>query len=355
MPMLLLCFNMSDWQKRSKIRYDVVEFDYVKPIMGKSAQFVYVWDLDKTYLDTNFSTFKEIWKTIREKAFQKKNIPGTQLLVRALTEQQEGTQFAVYFITASPPQMEKKTWAKLQFDGILPYGAYFKDNLKNLRPKRLWRLTEQVGYKLQALLQLRQKLKDDVQQILWGDDSESDVIVYSLYSDICARRITESNLRPVLTGLNVLSSQIDYILELQQTIPQQDPVFKIYINLISDTDPDYYTKFGRRVLPTYNSFQIALDLYQDRRIEIITLKNIAHELLTHYAFSIEELTQSFEDFVGRGYLKAAAVEQVMSILKESKVLPAQFAFSDKTIGVMNNPNTILEWVPSQIDYLNDYR
>ncbi len=350
---------MADWQKRSKIRSDVVEFEYVNPAQAKTAQFVYVWDLDKTYLDTSFKTLRELWKAIREKAFQKKNIPGTQLLVRALTEDQVNKQFAIYFITASPPQIEEKIRAKLEFDGIHPLGAYFKDNLKNLRPNRLWRLTEQVGYKLQALLQLRQKLKEDVQQILWGDDSESDVVIYSLYSDICARRISELELRSVLEGLNVLPSQIETIVDLQQTLPERDPVFKIYINLITDTDPDYYSKFGRRVLPTFNTFQVALDLYQDRRIEIVTLKNIAQDLLTNYAFSIDELMWSFEDLVQRGFLKSAAVDQIITALKENTVLPSKFRLSEKTVGVMSNTQTgrepTAEWVPLKIDYLNDYR
>ncbi len=346
---------MADWHSRSKINGDVVEFQYVPRESIKNIQYVYVWDLDKTYLDTNFGTLKEVWRTIREKAFQKKNIPGTQLLVRALTEQQEGKTFAIYFITASPPQMEKGIRAKLEYDGIHPFGAFFKDNLRNLKPSLLWRLTQQVGYKLQALLQLRIFLKDDVQQFLWGDDSESDVIIYSLYSDICARRIPEGELRAVLEGLNVLPLQIDSILDLQSQVPNHDPVYKIFINLISDTDSDYYSKFGRRVVPTYNSFQIALNLFQDRRVEIVTLKNIAQDLLTNYAFSMDELLWSFEDLVQRGFLKSEAVDQVIKTLKDGNVLPAQFSLSEKTVKSMlvGEPNT--DWVPVKIDYLNDYR
>lgn len=346
---------MADWHNRSKINGDVVEFQYVPKEKVRDVQYVYVWDLDKTYLDTNFGTLKEVWRTIREKAFQKKNIPGTQLLVRALTEQQEGKIFAIYFITASPPQMEEAIRAKLEYDGIHPFGAFFKDNLRNLKPSLLWRLTEQIGYKLQAILQLRGILKSDVQQYLWGDDSESDVIIYSLYSDICARRIPEAELRSILEGLNVLPIQIDAIIESQSQIPVHDPVFKIYINLISDTDPDYYSKFGRRVVPTYNSFQIALNLFQDRRIEVATLKNIALDLLTNYAFSVDELLWSLEDFIQRGFLKSESVDNVIKTLKDANVLPGHFSLGEKTIKSLMSGESQLEWVPSKIDYLNDYR
>lgn len=62
-----------------------------------------------------------------------------------------------------------------------------------------------------------------------------------------------------------MGNQVDTILRLREDIPEQDPVEKIYINLAADTDADYYLKFGRRILPTYNTFQLALDLHQISR------------------------------------------------------------------------------------------
>ena len=91
--------------------------------------------------------------------------------------------------------MEKRVLEKLNIDGIKPYGIFCKDNLKNLKPGRLHRLTQQVGYKLQALMQLRTSLSINTKQVLWGDDSESDAVIYSLYSDICARRMNEKSIR----------------------------------------------------------------------------------------------------------------------------------------------------------------
>ena len=67
---------MSDWQERAEIDEDVVFFQYADSEKEKQANDVYVWDLDKTYLDTKFETFKGLVRTIFEKAFQKKNIPG---------------------------------------------------------------------------------------------------------------------------------------------------------------------------------------------------------------------------------------------------------------------------------------
>ena len=62
--------------------------------------------------------------------------------------------------------METKIREKLEIDEILPIGMFYKDNLRNVKPSRWRRLNQQVGYKIQALLQLRAK-------ILWRCDPNS--------------------------------------------------------------------------------------------------------------------------------------------------------------------------------------
>ncbi|MCB0406871.1 MAG: hypothetical protein KDD34_01630, partial [Bdellovibrionales bacterium] len=135
---------MAEWRNRAEITADVVFFKYASDQLEGDAREVFIWDLDKTYLDTKFETLKGLYQTALEKAFQKRNVPGTAALVRALRnswqERHTGrADFPIYFVTASFPQMEKKIHEKLNLDGIYPYGIFFKDNLKNLRPRRLWR------------------------------------------------------------------------------------------------------------------------------------------------------------------------------------------------------------------------
>src|SRR5689334_4829368 len=113
---------MAEWRRRSEITGDVVFFRYATDDTENAAPEVYVWDLDKTYLDTAFESMRGIINIIMEKAFQKRNIPGTATLVRALRntwrEEHEGrTDFPIYFITASPPQLERKIHQKLNLDG----------------------------------------------------------------------------------------------------------------------------------------------------------------------------------------------------------------------------------------------
>lgn len=359
---------MADWKSRSQILGDVVFFRYVQQDVEKSFEEVFVWDLDKTYLDTSWGSLKELWRTALEKAGQKRNVPGTGSLVRALKntwEHERGAKrpFPIFFITASPPQMEGKIREKLDLDEILPLGAFFKDNLKNLKPKRLWRLTQQVGFKLQSLLQLRIRLKDDVRQVLWGDDSESDATIYSLYSDVCARRWSEKELLVILRGLHVVGEQTDTILELQDRIPPVDPVEKIYINLATDTDPDYYLKFGRRVVPTYNTFQAALDLLQDGRLNNEQVIRVVQDMVTNFGFTNEELQSSFDNLVRRQLLSAECVHEALPMLKAQAIFDADFLpsiepkpISEKTGRRVYALEGVHEpWVPEHIDYLNEFR
>jgi hypothetical protein len=305
---------MADWKKRAKKLNDVVYFPYAKEKDFEQAPEVYVWDVDKTYLDTKFETLRGLLRTATEKAQQKRNIPGTAELVsnmeKAWALRKQTSKLPMFFVTASPPQMENKIRAKLDIDEVHPVGIFFKDNLANLRPRRFWRLNKQVGYKLQALLQLRTFLKSDVKVILFGDDGESDAIIYSLFSDICSRRLDTSELRRILNSLFVLDDQVDTIFHLQEEIPPHDPVEKIYINLIDDTDADYYLKFGRRILPTSSSLQAALDLFQDQRLFTEQVISVAKTLINQYDFTTEEIENQVDDLIRRSRLSAESYEQL---------------------------------------------
>lgn len=358
---------MADWKERAEISGDVVFFNYEDPKVFSQFKEVYIWDLDKTYLDTSIDSLGGLFRTIMERAFSKKNIPGTNVLLqrlnRYMTEQKTDAQFPIFFITASPPQMEEKIYEKFTLDGLRPLGCFYKDNLRNLVPKRFWRLRRQIGYKIQALMQLRLTLPEGVRQICWGDDSESDAIIYNLYSDICSRRIGVNDLRHVLEKLLVPSDQIDQILEMQMQIPAVDPVEKIYINLATDTDPDYYLKFGRRTLPTYNTFQVALDLLQDQRLALEDLLAIAQEMIFNYKFTPEELMGSLDELIRRNVLGVSTFEMAKHYFIEKGLMHDDFKPSVEPVReklVENGKVYELEgvhepWVQPRVDYLHDYR
>lgn len=358
---------MSHWKQRSTTNLDVVYFDYENKAQVDKADEVYIWDLDKTYLDTSIDSLSGLLHTIFEKAFTKKNVPGTPDLIRSLARYRKKhfneQDFPLFFVSASPPQMESKVYEKFLIDDIHPIGMFYKDNLRNLAPKKILFLRKQIGYKVQSLLQLRTRLAKNVRMICFGDDSESDATIYNLFSDICARRHTETQLTTLLDDLGVNYMQIDEILRLQNIINIQDPVEKIYINLATDTDPEYYLKYGRRTLPTYNSFQVALDLVQDQRLSLEELGFIVDGLIEKYDFSGDLLVQAFEELIRRRILGLSSYEMIKNYFIEKKILPLSWLpkiepLKEKTVDVghVYELEGIFEpWIPRQIDYLKDYR
>jgi hypothetical protein len=344
------------WKKKAEIEEDVVCFTYAELSPNKSTNECYVWDLDKTYLDTKYESFWGLWRTIFEKAYKKKNIPGTAAMVRALQDyyqlKNSTEEFPIFFITASPPQMEAKIVEKLNLDGIQPLRIYCKDNLRNLHPRRFSRLTQHVGYKLQSLLQIRSLFPQiDLKQVLWGDDSEADVIIYCLYSDICARRIGENEIRKILDLYSVPKSQTVKILRLIDEVPHFDPVDKIYINLAEDTDVEYYLKYGRRVVPSFNSFEVVIDMYQDKRIGINNLVNVAEDLLRRFDFTIDQIEKSLNQLIKRKILSSESLPALSEELKKRNLLRKQWkpeakVFSTQEIAEQHDP-----WIPEYLDYL----
>lgn len=358
---------MATWTDRAEINGDVVFFPSVKPELEKASPEVFVWDLDKTYLDTTIDSLGGLFNAVIERAFSKRNIAGTDTLLRTLAQEREqrlGSKlFPIYFITASPPQMEERISEKFAFDNIRPLGCFYKDNLKNLRPGRFWRLTKQVGYKLQALMQLRTRLAEDVKQVCFGDDSESDVVIYNIYSDICARRLSPAAIRTVLGKLFVTGDQVDLILDLQSKVPANDPVEKIYINLATDTDPEYYFKFGRRTLATYNTYQMGLDLFQDGRLSFDGVFSVAEDMIHNYGFTPDELTKSLDELIRRGVLGKAAWEKLSPILNDKGLVYPGYVPTTPPLNeveVKDGRVYALEglhepWLPDRIDYLHDDR
>jgi hypothetical protein len=347
---------------------ELVSYSYTKQDLNKFPE-VFVWDLDKTYLDTRIESIAGLIEAVLERSWSKKNVPASNTLLKQLQARWVSDRgiggFPIFFITASPQQMEERIREKLSYDGINPAGCYFKNNLRNLKPSRWWRLKKHIGYKISALLHLRSRLPENIEQVLWGDDSESDAIIYNLYSDICAGRISDAELRWLLKKIGMALDNIDLICDLRKKIPENDPVKKIYINLAVDTDHDYYLKFGRRTVATYNTFQVALDLFQDHRLSLDDVGMVFEEMVNQYGYSKEELVKSFVEFVKRPQLGQKAFndvldwfleKQILSNKEQMKVNPrGEVLWCEKNLRILELSGMSEPWIQTKIDYLNEYR
>src|SRR5271154_4733863 len=112
------------------------------------------WDLDKTYLRTDFDTLRDLVRTALERPDQKRTNPGASTLLRELVR----TGVAIHILSGSPEQMRGRLEDKLRLDGITWESFTLKPNLQNVLRLRFRAVRDQLGYKLPSLLRSRAAL-----------------------------------------------------------------------------------------------------------------------------------------------------------------------------------------------------
>src|SRR5689334_25293938 len=81
---------------------------------------VLLWDIDKTYLDTRFSSARGLLAIPFEFAIDKRALPGTVALLRALRRgpHEESGVVPVYFVFGSAPQLRSVVGRKVALDAV---------------------------------------------------------------------------------------------------------------------------------------------------------------------------------------------------------------------------------------------
>jgi hypothetical protein len=274
---------------------------------------VYRWDLDKTYLNTDFDSLKGLWRAAREKASDKVSFPGARVLLRELCATDLG---GLYILSGSPSQMRRVIAEKLALDGIKYDGLVLKPSLNNLLRGRFRFLRDQVSYKLAALLTSRIALQEPFDEVMFGDDAEADAFVYSLYSDVCAGRVGLELLAQVLQLARAYDDDAAELLELARKAPRADIGRRIFIHLERLEPSGVFSTFGPRVFAFHNYFQPALVLLEDRLIEAQATLRVGVELVRAHAFSPDALGASYADLARRGVLSAPTAEALRAGLEK---------------------------------------
>jgi Phosphatidate phosphatase APP1, catalytic domain len=282
------------------------------------------WDLDKTYLRSEFDTLRSLLRTAFEKAEDKVDVPGVAELIRSLKSAAErrGRPVSVQFISASPPQIGSAIRKKLALDRVPYDGIVFKDQLSNLKRGKLRNLREHVGFKLAELLRGRLDAPGDARELLFGDDWESDSLIYSLYADVIAGRLGVDRLTPVLQRIRVDPRLVETIVALAGRAVVGDFVVRIFINLERRSPPGVFRLFGPRVVPTFNYFQTAAVLAADGYLDPEDAARVGRALLDAAGYTPRRLVNSLDDLVRRAHLTPAAAKALATPLRAAGVLPA---------------------------------
>ncbi len=271
------------------------------------------WDLDKTYLRTEFDTVRDIVRTAFERADEKRAHPGAATLLRELGK----GGISIHILSGSPEQMRRRLEAKLRLDGIVWDSFTLKPNLSNLLRLRFRAVRDQLGYKLPALLAARARVAANEQtrgakETLFGDDAEADAFVYSLYADVVEGRFPADALIAVCKRGRMYS---DVLAEVEATVValRSEPVVeRVLIHLERQSSPEDFDAYGTRVVPFYNYLQASIVLVEDGRLPAIGLLRVASELLDQHRFDGARLAKSYRDLVRRGHVRGLAVPMIQS-------------------------------------------
>lgn len=272
------------------------------------VEHIYRWDLDKTYLKTEFETIRGLIRTALQKPEEKLNVPGAVSLLRELTRPTDRARSLVTFVSGSPTQMRDVLTRKFELDGITPDVLILKPTLENILKGRFRAVRGQVGYKLEALLSVR-ATGPSAPETLFGDDAEQDAFIYSVYADLSAGRLELDALRDILVEAEVYASPMQRILAHAAEIRIEDNVDRVFINLDRRSAPGRFLQFGPRVVPIVNYFQAAIVLWSDGVIPADAVLRVAAGMIERDDYGLIDLSNSFQDILRRRIVGSDEVER----------------------------------------------
>jgi hypothetical protein len=314
---------------------------------------IYRWDLDKTYLQTEFDTLRDLLRTAFQKAHEKQSVPGASALIRELAANGDSR---LCIVSGSPKQLRSVLEQKLKLDGVEWDEFILKDNVGNLMRGRFRALKGQVGYKLPAILESRARAPVEAEEVLFGDDAEADAFIYSLFADMVAGRVDERVLKQILETVGVYPDEASRVFAAWKKIPVADPVRRIFIHLDRLTPPAHFADYGPRVVPIFNYFQAALVLLADGHLTAPQVIKIAVEMVQTAGHNIITLSNSFQDLLRRGLpLQQAAgalvqaLEGPNALIQALRPVPDIISAFSKRLAALGTPPPPPP--PQTVDYL----
>jgi hypothetical protein len=260
---------------------------------------VHVWDVDKTYLDTDISS---VWGMLRiplEMAIDKRTIPGA---VAVLRECRRGPgprprNVPLYFVSASPPQLEGVIRRRMLLDGVEPDGFVFKDQLALALRGAFRRLRTQVEYKLTALWLLAARLPPRARLVLVGDDWESDALVFARLAAAQRGELSGAALAAALREAKV--DDVDRLAGLAREAAGRATVATACVVLTRGRDPAAFDAFAPSVCATREALQLAVVLRAQGLLAAEGLVRVARHLVDAWGWTGDAVDASLADSQAR--------------------------------------------------------
>ncbi|MCB9758822.1 MAG: hypothetical protein H6739_03200 [Alphaproteobacteria bacterium] len=312
--------------------------------------YVYRWDLDKTYLDTDFDSIRGLIRSATEPAHEKRNVPGSGALMRSLSRHPNAR---IIILSGSPTQMRDVLAEKLRLDGVRYDELHLKDNLGNLKRGRFRAVRGQFGYKLPMLLRGRLGLGPAVRETLFGDDAEVDALVYSVFADAIAGRLRPSEVSRIMEAAGSYPDRIAEALEVLDRLGTSDAVDRVFIHLDRGVPTARFAPLGSRVVPVFSWFQAALVLHDLGRLDVSGVIEVAREVVDRSPTGARGLANHLQDIVRRGYAPITLVDRLAQAGWTDDAVPDFLPLARRRIDALHGLAVApLPLIPPRINYLD---
>jgi hypothetical protein len=277
---------------------------------------VFIWDIDKTYLSTNFSSLQGLSRIPLEFAVDKQAIAGMPECLRGI-RRGPGPGYGcvpLYFVSASPPQLRGVLEHKMILDGVEFDGITFKDWWQIMKKGRPKRILDQVGFKVCALLEGRQR-RPLATEYLFGDDAESDADAFSLYAGLVHEGMSYGEARDRMADTGMREDNQRCALALLDRLPEKrGKVKKVFIHLETGTPPEQYDRFESLVAPVRGGLQLGLALFALGLVDEDTVRQCREAISPASGTPDPELDALIADAVDRRLISRQKLRRLDSVL-----------------------------------------
>jgi hypothetical protein len=165
-------------------------------------------------------------------------------------------------------------------------------------------------------------------------------------------------LEEVLRRAGAYPDDMERTLALADRAIHDDPVRRIFIHLDAMSPPARFGRYGRRLVPVFNYFQVALVLFSDGILGSGAVIRVAREMVEKYGYQLGALANSLQDLVRRGSLRRVALPALAEAVLAAGDLTMPFgpahkiiaSFSERLRGLRSGPE-VEPRAEEPIDYL----
>ena len=285
---------------------------------------VFRWDIDKTYLETDFESLSGLWRAATEDAQDKISTDGVVPLVHAL---QEVNDARMVFLSGSPKQMRSVLLEKFTLDGVDVDDIILKDSLGAIAKGRFSDVKNQFGHKLPSLVEHRLTVQTESSaqvEYLFGDDVEQDALIYPSYQLILEGRLDWKDVKKIMREGGALGSAIERLRGSFSKLERSHNVVRgIFIRLTKNQIPGWMYKLMPHLIPIHTWSQAGAVLWSDGVIDDTSLLQICEDEGT----SRGQFANLVQDLQFRSLLtqkKAAELLGILQCTKRDFVEPHEF-------------------------------